>query len=66
MDVISFFRTSRSVAYIASTALSAIFLFFFSLKIVFLLVTLIVLLALYPAFTLVDNDPEMELEKAKI
>jgi MFS family permease len=66
MDVISFFRTSRSVAYIASTALSAIFLFFFSLKIVFLLVTLVVLLALYPAFTLVDNDPEMELEKAKI
>lgn len=65
MDVISFFRTSRSVAYIASTAISVVFLFFFPLKIVFLLVSLVVLLALYPAFTLVDNDPEMELQKAK-
>ncbi len=62
MDIISFFRTSRSVAYLAATALSAVILFFFPLKVVFLFIAGVVLLALYPALTLVDNKSERELE----
>lgn len=64
MDIISFFRTARSVAYILATAFSALLLFFFSVKMIFLFVALVVALALYPALTLVDNESETELECA--
>jgi MFS family permease len=66
MDIISFFRTSRSVAYIAATAVSAMLLVVFPVKAMFLLLALIILLALYPAFTLVDNKSEEEVEAAKL
>lgn len=61
MDIISFFRTSRSVAYIAATAVSAMLLVIFPVKAMFLFLALVILLALYPAFTLVDNKCEDEL-----
>jgi MFS family permease len=61
VDLINFFRTSMPVAYILSTALSAFILLFFSLKIAFILVALVVLSALYPAFRLEDNKSEKEL-----
>ncbi|EKE19338.1 MAG: Permeases of the major facilitator superfamily [uncultured bacterium] len=61
MDVISFFRTSRSVAYISATAISAMLLVIFSVKFVFLFLGVVILFALYPAFKLVDNKCELEL-----
>lgn len=65
MDVISFFRTSRSVAYIAATAVSAMLLVVFPVKAMFIFLTLVILLALYPAFTLVDNKSEAEINAMK-
>lgn len=65
MDIISFFRTSRSVAYIAATAVSAMLLVIFPVKAMFLFLALVILLALYPAFTLVDNKSEEELNLEK-
>lgn len=62
MDLISFFRTSRSVAYMAATALSAVILLFLPLKAIFLFVAGAILLALYPAFKLRDNLSEKEIE----
>ena len=59
-DIISFFRTAMSVAYIAATALSAFLLVFFSIKCIFLVTGLVVLLGLYPAFMLVDNQSERD------
>lgn len=64
MDIISFFRTSRSVAYIAATAVSAMLLVIFPVKAMFLFLALVIVLALYPAFTLVDNKSEDEIEIA--
>jgi MFS family permease len=65
MDIISFFRTSKSAAYISATAVSAMLLVVFPVKVMFLFLTFVILLALYPAFTLVDNksEEEMNLEK---
>ena len=65
MDIISFFRTSRSVAYIAATAVAGIIVAAFSIKFLFLFLGLAILLALYPAFTLVDNKSEDELNLKK-
>lgn len=65
MDIISFFRTSRSVAYISATAVSAMLLIIFPVKAIFLFLAFVILLALYPAFTLVDNKSEEELELEK-
>lgn len=61
MDIISFFRTARSVAYISAAALSALLLLFFPLKSIFLLVAFVALIALYPAFKLQDSRSEKEL-----
>lgn len=60
MDLISFFRTSRSVAYMAATGVSAILLIFFPVKSIFLFVAVVLLAALYPALTLIDNECERD------
>jgi MFS family permease len=65
MDIISFFRTSKSVGFIAATAFSAMLLVVFSIKIMFVFLAGIILLALYPAFKLVDNKSELEMAKNK-
>jgi MFS family permease len=61
VDVISFFRTAVSVGYILATALSALLLIVFSVKYVFLLIFVVVIAGLYPAFKLIDNKPSTEL-----
>jgi len=61
VDIIDFFRTSRPVAYIAAAILSSLTLFFFPMKAIFLLVSIVVFSALYPAFQLADNASEEEM-----
>jgi MFS family permease len=61
VDIINFFRTSMPVAYILSTGLAALILLFFSIKIAFILVAVVVASALYPAFKLQDNHAEKEI-----
>jgi len=56
IDMINFFRTAQSVAYISAAILSVIWLSFFPLSSIFLLLALVVLGALYPAFILEDNN----------
>ncbi|HEX8974035.1 MAG TPA: MFS transporter [Patescibacteria group bacterium] len=65
VDVISFFRTAVSVAYVAATALSALLLLFVSVKYVFLFLGALILLGLLPALRLVDNKSEAEMKMAK-
>lgn len=62
VDLINFMRTSMPVAYIMSTAMATIFMLVFSIKFAFILVALVVLSALYPAFKLKDNKSERERE----
>jgi hypothetical protein len=62
MDVISFFRTACSIGYISAAALSALLLVVFPMKYVFLLVAAATLAGLYPAFKLIDNKCEAELD----
>jgi len=57
VDVISFFRTAVSVGYILATAVSALLLVVFPVKYVFLLVFVVIIAGLYPAFKLIDNKP---------
>lgn len=66
VDIIDFFRTSKPVAYMIAAILSTIILFLFSMKAIFLLVSVVVLSALYPAVRLVDNVSEEELMNGKI
>jgi len=62
MDIISFFRTSRSVAYMSATLLSAVALLFLPVKSMFLFIAGVALLALYPALKLNDTISERETE----
>lgn len=62
VDLINFFRTAMPFAYIIATGLSAVILLFFPLKSVFVLTGIVVLSALYPAFKLIDNKCEAEIE----
>ena len=61
VDIINFFRTSRPVAYIIAAVLSSLLLLFLDdIKIIFLLIAVVSLSGLYPAFRLVDNKSEEE------
>lgn len=62
IDLIDFFRTSRPVAFMISGILSTFLLFLLPLKFVFVLVSVVVLSALIPAFRLVDNKSEREMK----
>lgn len=68
VDLISFFRTTRSVAYLFAMGASAMMLAVLPMKFVFLLVSFSMLCGLYPAIRLVDNksEAEMELEYEKV
>lgn len=55
VDIINFFRTSRSVGYILASVISGVLILFFPLKFVFILTALIALSGLLPAFYLIDN-----------
>lgn len=65
MDLISFFRTARSFAYLFSTGISALFLVFFPVKSVFLLVAAVLFFSLYPAVRLVDSVALTEIRKTR-
>ena len=62
VDLISFFRTTRAVAYLLATGISAMLLIVAPMKYVFLMIGALVLLGLYPAFKLEDNKSEEELK----
>lgn len=62
VDLINFFRTSMPMGYLLATGISFPLLLFFPTKIVFILVALVVLSALIPAFMLVDNKSEKEVK----
>lgn len=62
VDLINFFRTSMPVGYILAAGISFPLLLFFPIKTVFILVSLVALSALIPAFKMVDNKCEKELE----
>ena len=55
VDLINFFRTASPVGYIFATLVSAILLIFLPLKFAFILVALITLTGIYPAFKLKDS-----------
>ena len=63
VDVIDFFRTARPIAYMVAAILSAIVIHLISIKAVFILIGIVVLLALYPTFYLLDNKSEKDLVK---
>ena len=63
VDVIDFFRTAKPVAYIVAASLSTILLVFFSVKSIFLLVSLVAFSAIYPTFKLVDSKTEKDITK---
>lgn len=65
IDVISFFKTAKSVAHIVAMFIASLILFFAGINYVFLLVALISFTALYPAFKLVDNISEEEILSEK-
>jgi len=62
VDLISFFRTTRAVAYLLATGLSAMLLVIAPMKYIFILVAGMVLIGVYPAFRLEDNKSEEELK----
>jgi len=60
---IDLFRTSTSVAYVAFALVSVVMLQFVSLKAVFLLLFVVLLTGLWPAFRLQDNLAECEVKR---
>lgn len=62
VDLISFFRTTRAVAYLLATGISAMLLIVAPMKYIFLLISVVVLAGIYPALKLVDNEGEEELK----
>lgn len=56
VDLIHFFRTAVPMGYIIATALSSIVLIFLPTKFAFIIIAVIVLSALYPAFRLKDIE----------
>lgn len=58
VDIINIFRTARPVAYVVVVILSAIVIYIFPVKAVFILTGIVVLSALYPVFRLTDNEVE--------
>jgi MFS family permease len=61
VELIDFYRTAHSFAYIVAAILSAFVLLFFSMKAVFILVFAVIVAGFYPAYHLMDNKSEAEL-----
>jgi len=55
VDVIDFFRTTRSIAYIITGSLSFLLLLFFSIEKVFLVLGVVILIGMLPVFKLKDT-----------
>lgn len=60
VDLIDFFRTTRPVAYILFAIISGVLLSFLTIKSIFVLIALVVLLGLVPAFHLSNNVPKVK------
>jgi MFS family permease len=63
VDIINFFRTSSATAFLVATSISIPLLLIFPVKWIFLLVAVVVLFALIPAFGLEDNKSEDEVAR---
>ena len=63
VGIIDFFRTASPLAYITAAIITAVMLFWFPLKSLFLLLTAVLIIGLYPASKLIDNLGESEVEK---
>ena len=61
VDIVEFFRTSRSVGFIAASIVSGILFLFLPMKFAFIIIAIVVLSGLIPAFNLVDNKSEEEI-----
>ncbi len=61
VDIINFFRTATPSGYIVAALLSSLLLCFFSLKHVFVLISMVLFLSLYQAIKIKDNKSENEL-----
>lgn len=61
VDIIDFFRTAQSSAYIVASVVSFIILLFFSIKVIFLVIAGVVFLTLIPAIKIQDNKAEREI-----
>lgn len=61
VDLIDFYRTARPVAYIVSAGFSVLVVEFYGIQEVFLLASIFLLSALWPAWALRDNLSEREL-----
>ena len=66
VDVINFFRTAQPFAFVVATICTSFILLFFSLKIIFLFIAVVVFTALIPAVFLVDNKCEREIELERV
>lgn len=66
IDLIDFFRTTRPTAHIIGAIFSTFFLFLFPLKTVFILVGIVALSAIIPAWKLADNKSERELNPIEV
>jgi len=63
MDLINFFRTGRPVAYILSSGIAFLIFIFYpenAIRVIFIVVALVSISALYPIWKLIDNKSENE------
>jgi MFS family permease len=65
VDLIHFFRTAMPLGYIMASLFSIAILAFFPLKTVFIVLAVIIFSALIPAFFLLDNKSERQIEFEK-
>lgn len=65
VHLIDFFRTSMPTAYILAAILSSFILYFYPINYIFIILGIVTLSALWPAFRLVDNKSESELKALK-
>jgi MFS family permease len=65
VDVIDFFRTSRALAFLTASIVSAIMLLFLPLNYIFVLLAIVLFTGLYPALRLTDNLSEEEVRELK-
>jgi MFS family permease len=63
VGIIDFFRTASPLAYVTASIITAVMLFWLPIKSLFILLTAVLIIGLYPASKLIDNPGESEMEK---
>jgi MFS family permease len=61
IGLINFYRTATPFAYIIAAGLTAMMLFFLPIKSLFILLTVVLVIGIYPASRLIDNPSETEI-----